>query len=88
LIKISPPIRSAVQSPVRDLVDTQHVRLWRLMANPERDHSERNRALGMADYNHHGAEAPRRARDVRLDAAAEPRAVAAFCFAGQQSLTG
>jgi hypothetical protein len=36
--------RSAVQPPVRDLIDGQRVRLGRLMANPERDHSEPDRA--------------------------------------------
>jgi len=50
--------------------------------------SEPDRALGMADRNHHGAKAPRRPWDVRLDAAAEPRAVAAFRFADQEPLTG
>jgi hypothetical protein len=49
---------------------------------------ESERPFGMADRKHHGAEAPRRPRDVRLHAAAEPRAVAAFCFAGKQPITG
>jgi hypothetical protein len=39
--------RSAVQSRADDLADAERVRLSRLMANPERDHSERDRALGM-----------------------------------------
>jgi hypothetical protein len=78
------PLR--VQSPVRDLVDAQRVRLWRLMANPERDHSERDRPLGIADRDHHGAEAPRRPRDLRLHASAEPRTVAPLRLAGQQPL--
>jgi hypothetical protein len=80
--------RSAVQPPVRDLIDTQCVCLARLVAHPEGDHSEPDRALGVADRNHHGTEASRRPWDVRLDAAAEPRTVATFRFAGQEPLTG
>src|SRR5215213_9373620 len=70
--------RSGVQPPVRDLIDGQRVRLGRLMANPERDNSEPDRTLRVADCNHDGSEATCRPRDVRLDAAAESRPVAAF----------
>lgn len=71
---------------MRDLVDAQRVRLKRLMANPEGDHSEPDRALGMADRNQHSAEAPRRPWNVCLDTAAEPRTIAALRLAGQQPL--
>jgi len=52
------------------------------MAHTECDHPEPDRALGMSDGDHYGAEACR-PRDVRLDATAEVRTVAALCFTGQ-----
>lgn len=58
------------------------------MADPEGNHAEPDRPLGVSHRNHHGTEPTRRPRHVRLDAAAEARTVSSLWFTAKESTSG
>jgi hypothetical protein len=65
-----------------DLVDGLGVRLAGVMADSEGEGAQGHRAIGVGHRDEHGAEASVRPGHVRLDAAAEHRAVLPLVVAG------
>lgn len=73
------------QSVVGDLVDRGSVRSVGVMTDAESDGPQSQRTIRMGHSDEDSTEAAIRPRDVGLDAAAEPGAVAAFGLAGHQA---
>ena len=68
-----------------DLVDRGSRRSMRMMADAESNSTKRQRAIWMRDGDEDSAKAALRPRDVGLDTAAKPGAVASFYLAGHQA---
>lgn len=75
-----------MQAPVRDLVHRERVRLVRMVANAERDDTERYWSAAVADWYQDGAKAPGRPRHIGLDATAELSPVTPLRVAGHESV--